>query len=214
MKRAFTLIELLVVVGIIALLTGIMVPATSSARLRAKIAVVNAELRDIAMALESYSYDNDDLYPPTRVDCAAGDHFYQLPVELVECKYLPSAGKDTYMSAGVEDRFNRGYTYKYRSVGTLIYNRTLTIENGSSLWIPDGFPHCDKKNEDGEYYSSPETSPVSWVLYSQGPNFDLSGMKKLQYPVPKQTWYDHSKGSGVIVRMRLKDGNQTGTFEN
>jgi prepilin-type N-terminal cleavage/methylation domain-containing protein len=213
-RRAFTLIELIVVIGIIALLIGISVPATSGARLRAKITVANAELRDIGMALESYSYDNDDLYPPTRVDCAAGDHFYQLPVELVECKYLPRANSNTYMSAGMEDRFNPGYTYKYRTVGTMIYNRTLKIENGASLWVPDGFPYCNKNNEEGKYYSSLDASPVSWVIYSQGPNFDINTMKKLNYPVPKLTWYDPNSGSGVIVRMRLKDGNQTGTFEN
>lgn len=213
LKRAFTLIELLVVVSIIALLIGILTPAMGKARLQAKIVVVNAELRDIGLALETYSYGNDDQYPPTRVDCAAGDHFYQLPVELVEGKYLPRANQDTYMSAGIHDRFNRGYTYKYMSVGTMIYNRTTTIKEGASLWIPDGFPNCSDENEQGKYYYSLDDSPVSWVLYSLGPNFELHSMKKLHYPVPKQTWYDSQTNSGVIVRMRLRNGQQTGSFE-
>ena len=211
MKRAFTLIELLVVTSIIALLMGILLPVMGQARLQAKIVAVNAELREIGMALEAYSFDNDDKYPPTRVDCMLGGHFYQLPVELVESKYLPAPGSDTFMAAGIEDRFNRGYTYKYRSVGELIYNRTVVIQDGSYLWVPDGFP--DNEKEEGDMYYSPKDSPVSWVLYSEGPKFDLDSMKESKYPVPKETWYSPETNKGVIVRMRLKNGTQIGSFE-
>ena len=212
MKRGFTLIELLVVISIIALLMGILLPALGQARLQTKVVAVNAELRNIGTALEAYSFDNNDKYPPTRVDCMLGGHFYQLPVELVESKYLPAPGEETFMAAGIEDRFNRGYTYKYRSVGTLIYNRTVTVKNGAYLWVPDGFPENEK--EEGNTYDDPKDSPVSWVLYSEGPKFDLNGMKELKYPVPKNTWYDPKTGQGIIVRMRLRNGMQIGTFEN
>ena len=210
-KHGFTLIELLVVISIIALLMGILLPVMGQARLQARVVVVNAELREIGMALEAYSFDNDDKYPPTRVDCMLGGHFYQLPVELVESKYLPAPGSDTFMAAGIEDRFNRGYTYKYRSVGTLIYNRTFVVESGAYLWVPDRFPENEK--EEGETYYNLKDSPVSWVLYSEGPRFDLDHMKELKYPVPANTWYDPQTRRGVIVRMRLKNGTQIGSFE-
>jgi len=211
MKRGFTLIELLVVTAIIALLLGILLPAMGRARLQAKVVTVNAELREIGMALEAYSFDNNDKYPPTRVDCMLGGHFYQLPCELVESNYLPEPGEDTFMAAGIEDRFNRGYTYKYRSVGTLIYNRTVVVENGAFLWIPDGFPGSEQ--EEGKEYADAKESPVSWVLYSQGPRFDLDRMKEQNYPVPTDTWYDPQTRQGVIVRMRLQNGTQIGSFE-
>jgi len=211
-KRAFTLIELLVVTAIIALLLGILLPVTGRARLQTKVLAVNAELRDIGMALESYSFDNDGKYPPTRVDCMLGGHFYQLPCELVESKYLPAPSEDTFMAAGIEDRFNRGYTYKYRTAGTLIYNRTVVVQNGAYLWIPDGFP--DNEQQEGRDYSDPEESPVSWVLYSEGPRFDSERMRELKYPVPTNTWYNPQTRQGVIVRMRLKNGIQIGSFEN
>jgi prepilin-type N-terminal cleavage/methylation domain-containing protein len=211
-KRAFTLIELLVVMAIIALLLGILLPVTGRARLQAKVLTVNAELRDIGMALEAYSFDNSDKYPPTRVDCMLGGHFYQLPCELVESKYLPAPSEDTFMAAGIEDRFNRGYTYKYRSVGIMIYNRTVIIKNGASMWIPDGFP--DNERQEGQDYSDPKESPVSWVLYSEGPRFDMERMRELNYPVPAKTWYDPQTRQGVIVRMRLANGRQTGSFES
>ncbi len=211
MKRAFTLIELLVVIAVIALLTGILLPVIGQARLQAKVTVVNAELRQIGLALEAYSFDNNNEYPPTRVDCMLGEHFYQLPLELVECKYLPAPGSDTFMSTVVEDRFNRGFTYKYRSVGTLIYNRTTVMEDGAYLWVPYGFP--DSEKEEGDTYYNLKDSPVSWVLYSQGPEFDLNNMKDMNYPVPKQTWYSPKTHKGVIVRVCLKNGRQIGTFE-
>ncbi len=211
MRKAFTLIELLVVVAIIALLMGILLPALGRARFQAKVLAVNAELREIGMALEAYSFDNEGKYPPTRVDCMLGGHFYQLPCELVDGKYLPVAGQETFMAAGVEDRFNRGYTYKYRSVGTLIYNRTVVMEDRASLWVPDGFP--DNEQEDGREYSDEQESPVSWVLYSEGPRFDLDRMKKQKYPVPGRTWFDPQSRQGILVRIRLKNGAQIGSFE-
>lgn len=210
-KRAFSLIELLVVVAIVALLLGILLPVTGKARLQAKILTVDAELRGIGLALEAYSLDNDQKYPPTRVDCMLGGHFYQLPTELVDSGYLPVPSEDSFMAAGIEDRFNAGYTYKYRSVGTLIYNRTYVVENGASLWVPDGFG-VDEQQQ-GRSYSDPKESPVSWVLYSQGPDFDLNRMKELNYPVPRCTWYDSQRETGIIVRMRLENGLQNGSFE-
>jgi len=211
LKRAFTLIELLVVIAIVAMLLGILLPAMGRARLAAKIVTVNAELREIGMALEAYCLDNNGKFPPTRVDCMLGGHFYQLPLELVESKYLPEPGSDTFMAAGIEDRFNRGYTYKYRSVGTLIYNRTVTVKDGAYLWVPDGFP--DNEKEEGQNYYNLQETPVSWVLYSVGPGFDLNRMKELKYPVPKKTWYNPQTHTGVIVRMQLKNGRHIGSFE-
>jgi len=210
-RRAFTLIELMVVVAIISALLGILLPVTGRARLQAKVLTVNAELRDIALALEAYSFDYDSKYPPTRVDCMLGEHFYQLPCELTESGYLPAASSETFMSAGIEDPFNRGYTYKYRSVGTLIYNRTTVVDEGAYLWVPDGF--ADNEQEEGQTYSTLETSPVSWVLYSQGPNFDDARMRGLQYPVPRASWFDSQTGDGIITRLRLRNGNQIGSFE-
>jgi prepilin-type N-terminal cleavage/methylation domain-containing protein len=210
-RRAFTLVELLVVIAITALILGILLPVTGRARLQAKVVAVHAELRDIGLALEAYSFDHEDQYPPVRVDCMLGGHFYQLPCELVNCGYLPAPGRGSFMAAGIEDRFNRGYTYKYRTVGTLIYNRTTLVAEGACLWVPDGFP--DNEQQQGRTYSKLKESPVSWVLYSEGPNFNLDRMKEMQYPVPRSTWYNPQTREGVIARVRLRNGNQIGSFD-
>ena len=57
-KRGFTLIELLIVVAIIAILAAIAIPNFLEAQVRAKVARVKSEIRNLATAMESYYTDN------------------------------------------------------------------------------------------------------------------------------------------------------------
>jgi len=61
--QGFTLIELLVVVSIIAILSSIALPNFMEAQVRAKVARCKADMRTLAIALETYSSDNSG-YPP------------------------------------------------------------------------------------------------------------------------------------------------------
>jgi prepilin-type N-terminal cleavage/methylation domain-containing protein len=62
-QLAFTLVELLVVVSIIALMMGILVPATGKAMLYARTAVCQSNLRDVGNSLEMYQTDNSGWLP-------------------------------------------------------------------------------------------------------------------------------------------------------
>lgn len=93
-ERGFTLIEMMIVVAIIAILVGILVPNFMRARAQAQTAACEANLKEIATALELYETDNDH-YPtsgsvdPSNTELQA--YLKQTPVD-------PVAGPGVYYS--------------------------------------------------------------------------------------------------------------------
>ncbi len=63
MRRGFTLIELLVVVAIIAILAAILFPVLERAREKAKQSSCLSNLKQLALAVQSYVQDYDEVMP-------------------------------------------------------------------------------------------------------------------------------------------------------
>jgi prepilin-type N-terminal cleavage/methylation domain-containing protein len=70
-KTAFTLIELLVVISIIALLVSILLPALSSARDQARMAVCSVHVSGMGKAVVIYATDSKDMLPSQGLTIAA-----------------------------------------------------------------------------------------------------------------------------------------------
>ena len=62
-KRGFTLIELLVVIAIIAILAAILFPVFSKAREKARQAACTSNLKQISLAVQIYTQENDEQFP-------------------------------------------------------------------------------------------------------------------------------------------------------
>ena len=130
-EHGFTLVELLVVVGIIGLLVSILIPSVSRAREIAKATVCASNLRQIGVAMNAYTLDNNALMP-SRVD--SGGTIWPEGLfwsnHLVRTKYIsvptdpssmndhvfrcPSgsdeeAGLNGFASKSPRDPMNRGY---------------------------------------------------------------------------------------------------------
>jgi prepilin-type N-terminal cleavage/methylation domain-containing protein/prepilin-type processing-associated H-X9-DG protein len=67
LKKKFTLIELLIVIAIIAILAAMLMPALQQAKVAGQKSSCTNNLKQIMMAIDSYTDDYNDYYPPSQL---------------------------------------------------------------------------------------------------------------------------------------------------
>ncbi|MDX9754320.1 MAG: prepilin-type N-terminal cleavage/methylation domain-containing protein [bacterium] len=154
---AFTLIELLIVVAIIGILAAIAVPNFMNARLRARIAATESNMKAIGTALEMYSIDHGK-YPNTYYP---GTTTFLNPRVY---RFIRLTTPVAYMSASVRDVFN-----------------TMDLEPNAvyPFWGPDTMDH----RRLGTWFDHPEMEPYKhqkggWCIMSFGPDQDFESTEK------------------------------------
>jgi len=136
-----TLIELLVVISVVAVLTGILLPALGLAHKQARRLVSVRNMRAVVHAVNFYASDNAGLYPMSVATIGFGKHWnWQEPTMLVGyCKRSPHLRRS--MSS---------YLRPYISDATVLFCPNA----------PQRYPYLQDAWDAGESWDHPLTGPV------------------------------------------------------
>ncbi|WP_456788511.1 prepilin-type N-terminal cleavage/methylation domain-containing protein [Cellulomonas sp. P5_C5] len=115
-EKGFTLIELLVVIIIIGILAAIAIPAFLNQRQKAWVSQVESDLKNAAIAAESFAVDNNGSYDGMTTGDLDTNGFN--PTEDVTVS-ITSADVETYVLSGVNANLD-GRTWTYDSATGVI----------------------------------------------------------------------------------------------
>jgi prepilin-type N-terminal cleavage/methylation domain-containing protein len=219
--RAFTLIELLIVVAIIAILAAIAVPNFLEAQTRSKVSRARADMRTIAVGIESYVVDSNHLplspveWPfrpggPTGGIEPTGYKNIILASLTTPIAYISTFPTDPWGGDSVVST-NPGDTRKYFDYRRTVFMRAVV--GGSTLQEVIQF----SENTGNSIFLN-MGKPDSWILYSSGPDKkqnlntrqDSEGNALPGFGAALGRWpyYDASNGTistGDIMRSSLGD---------
>jgi prepilin-type N-terminal cleavage/methylation domain-containing protein len=152
----FTLIELLVTIAIIAILASLLLPALGTARERSRRISCANNLRQLALAVSQYSYDNNGAIPRTGIDSVRAEPSPEVTY-VTNMNYFSYAQMKPYIAYGPI----------YPNASDIPPNPTAPVVRGT--WVcPSNPTHCPphEKVEWGNY-----DYITSW--YSYFGRFDL-----------------------------------------
>ncbi|MEI8039986.1 MAG: prepilin-type N-terminal cleavage/methylation domain-containing protein [Verrucomicrobiota bacterium] len=162
LRTGFTLIELLVVIAIIAILAALLLPALAKAKEKAKKIGCVSNLRQIALGVNVYATDNNDILLPARV--------------------IGSGSGTAY----VQDAINVPAAYDTKTLGLSVMQT-----NGSSIWAcPSlngaGMPAYDNVNTPPSWIISYQY--FGGIAIWHNPIYDGPSCSPVKFATAKPTW--------------------------
>jgi len=138
-RHGFTLIELLVVIAIIAILAAILFPVFAKAREKARQSTCASNLKQIAIAMISYSQDYDELFPRNCVyNGTAYDTWWQVGVQ----PYV----KNTQIVICPSSKLTMGYSQYiglgYTSASTTGTSQANVKRPSQTIMCADSYDRC------------------------------------------------------------------------
>lgn len=172
-NQGFTLIELLIVVAIIAILAAIAIPNFLAAQVRSKVSRAHADMRSIAVAMESYNVDNN-MYPYPPFDNGGGPNNMEangwtwcgLPLSLSTPVAYLSNGLlwDPFPDIMSNSRQRSTYRFMSNDIINYLRNQYGWTWAWSNTWVGDWvYPT----------YTGNGPSSAAYFLISNGPDVDF-----------------------------------------